>query len=488
MPGVLDTLNPLLSRTAAARAVAALAFPGLVARRDGRFAPSLAANWSTSDGLTWTFHMDRQRRWQDGAAVTSADVAYTLGLVRAADSPVDPAIRQAWQGIHDVAPDADTVILTVTANVGATVLDLATLPILPAHLLAASPVSTLALLPFSSHPVGSGSYRVVAADSQSATLALAAPDDLAPRRVVIAMTSGISDTMTTVATPSAANVEPAAGSVRLMTSGDSAAGAAVVSAALARPIFVFLNIRDATLSDVRVRQALNLAINRQTLIAGPLHAAAVALTGAFSPGQSETVGAADIAPPSVAAAAATLQQDSWVSGGTWRVRQGVPLAVTLLVDDDPGRLAVAQAIAGDWQAVGVQTTVEAVGLDGLLRDFAAPGRFQAALLGVQQRGALPDLATLWHSGGSLNISGWSDPPADAAIDATRAADRDTAHAGYLAFAQRFADQLPAIPLYLPTARYAVQGVLLPIGRRNTQLAINDPADILRNVAQWRAAP
>src|ERR671910_1070360 len=40
--------------------------------------PGLADSWETSDdGLTWTFHLNKDARWHDGRPVTSEDVAYT---------------------------------------------------------------------------------------------------------------------------------------------------------------------------------------------------------------------------------------------------------------------------------------------------------------------------------------------------------------------------------------------------------------------------
>src|SRR5918993_5370880 len=40
--------------------------------------PGLADSWETSDdGLTWTFHLNKDARWHDGKPVTSEDVAYT---------------------------------------------------------------------------------------------------------------------------------------------------------------------------------------------------------------------------------------------------------------------------------------------------------------------------------------------------------------------------------------------------------------------------
>jgi peptide/nickel transport system substrate-binding protein len=46
--------------------------------KDSSPVPGLADSWETSeDGLTWTFHLNKDARWHDGRPVTSEDVAYT---------------------------------------------------------------------------------------------------------------------------------------------------------------------------------------------------------------------------------------------------------------------------------------------------------------------------------------------------------------------------------------------------------------------------
>ncbi len=47
--------------------------------KDSSPAPGLAESWETSDdGLTWTFHLNKDAMWHDGKPVTSEDVAYTF--------------------------------------------------------------------------------------------------------------------------------------------------------------------------------------------------------------------------------------------------------------------------------------------------------------------------------------------------------------------------------------------------------------------------
>ncbi|RME63781.1 MAG: hypothetical protein D6790_04190, partial [Caldilineae bacterium] len=41
--------------------------------------PNLCTSWEVSDdGLTWTFHLDENRKWSDGAPITADDFVFTL--------------------------------------------------------------------------------------------------------------------------------------------------------------------------------------------------------------------------------------------------------------------------------------------------------------------------------------------------------------------------------------------------------------------------
>src|SRR5436190_1140317 len=54
---------------------------GLDAQR--RFIPGLAISWTAShDGLTYEIRLDSKARWENGAPVTSRDVAFTIKHVR----------------------------------------------------------------------------------------------------------------------------------------------------------------------------------------------------------------------------------------------------------------------------------------------------------------------------------------------------------------------------------------------------------------------
>ncbi len=165
----LNSLDPIYLSGANGSAIDALAFSFLLRPRpDGTLVPDIALAEPTlvnggiaRDGRTITYHLRRGVRWQDGAPLTSADVAFTIRALQSPRNTIgsrDPYDRIERVETPDVAtvrvrvrtPDAAIVGLLLTPDTNAA--------ILPSHLLAR--YASLDRVPFASMPVGSGPYRV----------------------------------------------------------------------------------------------------------------------------------------------------------------------------------------------------------------------------------------------------------------------------------------------------------------------------------------
>ncbi|MBD5604016.1 MAG: peptide ABC transporter substrate-binding protein [Candidatus Eremiobacteraeota bacterium] len=165
----LNSLDPIYLSGANGSAIDALAFSFLLRPRpDGTLVPDIALAEPTlgnggiaRDGRTITYHLKRGVRWQDGAPLTSADVAFTIRALQNPRNTIgsrDPYDRIERVETPDVAtlrvrvrtPDAAIVGLLLTPDTNAA--------ILPSHLLAR--YASLDRVPFASMPLGSGPYRV----------------------------------------------------------------------------------------------------------------------------------------------------------------------------------------------------------------------------------------------------------------------------------------------------------------------------------------
>jgi ABC-type transport system substrate-binding protein len=111
----------------------------------------LSESWDVSaDGRTWTFHLREDARWQDGVPVTAEDVAFTADLFN------DPAVTWRSGGATSLEVlDERTVRFQLhrsdwTWNIET---------VYPKHLLEDLDPAEFQSWPFWSDPVGSGAYR-----------------------------------------------------------------------------------------------------------------------------------------------------------------------------------------------------------------------------------------------------------------------------------------------------------------------------------------
>jgi peptide/nickel transport system substrate-binding protein len=267
------------------------------------------------------------------------------------------------------------------------------------------------------------------------------------------------------------------------------------SAAQAGYTAIYLNSTDVLFADAAVRQALSLALDRQTILHDPagLHDQGVPAVSPIPPGSWAYDGTLPRPDYDPERAQQILESASWIDsdGDGVRDRDGKPLQFALATSSDPLLQAIAKQALANWRAVGISTTLETQDQQQALN--ALRGRtYQAALfsVGVPLVGNDPDPYPLWHSsqiegGTKLNFAGFSNAEADGLIDQARQAgpaDLAARRALYQKLQRLFVAEQPVLMLYHPVYSYAVAdpnlgGVQLP------QLIV-EPADRFASLADW----
>src|SRR3989454_2717785 len=128
---------------------------------DEDFQPQLAERWEWDAPTTLVFHLDPRARWQDGRAVTAADVAFTYDAYT--DSLVNSSFRSSLRQIAAVTTrDSLTVVFRFRQRYPEMFYDAVYhMRILPAHLLREVPRDQWRSATFGRSPVGDGPYRFV---------------------------------------------------------------------------------------------------------------------------------------------------------------------------------------------------------------------------------------------------------------------------------------------------------------------------------------
>jgi len=484
--GPIRVLHPLLAVTSQAEVdAAALVFSGLTRRDEkGTIVPDLAERWEISaDGRFYTFFLRRGVRWHDGQAFTAQDVAFTVQATQDPDGCIPPSLAHFWEGVS-VERLGELIIRFGLPEPYAPFFDYTAIGIIPSHALGSGAEARETFL---SHAIGTGPYKV--REQTAAAVVLDAFEGYyGPRRYIQRVVlRSYPDRQSALAALRSGAVDGVGGLTSEDVAGLAGADVAIYRAKRAALELVYLNVRLPYLAERDVRRALLLAIDRRGMVDHILKGYALVANGPLLSGSWAEAKGSDVTLPGYDPdqAAALLDAAGWRMGAGGREKGGTRLELTLVTNDDPERIAMAEEIAHAWTAVGVRTEVQAVGVASLIRDYVVPRSFDALLYGWEALPADPDPYEFWHSSqrgeGGLNFSGLANNRMDEVLEQARqTTDQDVRQRLYQRFQELFVYELPALPLVQPYYIYAISTRV----RGVTIGYISDPSDRFRSMATW----
>ncbi len=270
------SLDPALSTDVPTGRAVSYVFDGLARfTPDAEVVPALAERWETSpDGLTYTFHLRQGVKFHDGSDFTAQDV------VRSWQRVLDPTVRggRGWplypiRGARAYADGSASAISGLQVRDDSTLVVMLDEPFAIFPKLLAMPVAAVvpASTPsdFGENPVGTGPWRFVEWRHDDYLLFArnaeywGTPPAAESLRVRI-----IPEPSTAVAEFESGNVDVLLipeGEVRQWEQTDERS-AQLRSVAALRLFYAAINTTRGPLADERVRQALNLAVDRQTIL------------------------------------------------------------------------------------------------------------------------------------------------------------------------------------------------------------------------------
>ncbi len=479
-----QSINPLLCHTHDVdQDLCHLLFRGLTRLEgNGQIVPDLAEAWSTTpDGLVYTFRLRPNQFWHDGAPVTLDDVLFTIDMMQNPDTPVIPDLAELWRSV-DVERIDERSLRFILDQPFAPFLDYTSVGLLPKHIWEEVAPAELAGHPLNATPVGNGPMKVTEVNAEyirlepnpfytTETPYIAAlefhfyPDYPS---IYTAYTRGELDGISRIL-PSDLPLASEREDLQLFSALESVY------------VSIVLNLNNPSTSffqEKAVRKALYHALDRQTLVASAVAGQGVvadSVMPATNWAHTSDVLQYEYSPDT---ARQLLEAAGWVDSDNDGVREkaGQRLEFILLANDDPIRQALLQQISGYRAEVGIKAMPRTVSFAGLVSDFLAPRRFDAALVTWNISGD-PDPYPLWHSSQATedgqNYGGWQNEEADELlIQARGKVDSEKRKALYGEFQKIFAEEAPALLLYYPAYTYGVSERV-----KNVQIGmLNQPAD------------
>jgi peptide/nickel transport system substrate-binding protein len=255
-------LDPRVGSDAQSEHIDELLFDGLVARDTNfRFTPALAERWEQApDGKALTFHLRDDIRFHDGRVLTARDVVWTINSMR--NGTVISPKGASYASVDTIeAPDARTVVFHLKKPDNFLLTNLST--------------GAMGIVPegsgreFWRHPIGTGPFRFVSQQIDQDVVIEHNPSSwgVKPRldRVRFAV---VPDSITESLELEKGSADVASNSLPLDALSVLAQrpNLAVDAAPGTQIQYLAFNTRDALLKDVRVRQAISCAIDRELII------------------------------------------------------------------------------------------------------------------------------------------------------------------------------------------------------------------------------
>ncbi|MGI5838942.1 MAG: peptide ABC transporter substrate-binding protein [bacterium] len=475
-------LNPLVWRPVDDVDAGSLIFSGLFRRNEANevvpdlaaIIPSAANGGITVDGagMTVIYRLRADVAWHDGAPFTADDVVFTGEACR------DAAAVDTRYGVYAAVTEIQALnAQTVRVRLSRRDIEVTDLfdRIIPAHLLRES--EDMSRDSFSRSPVGTGPFRFTAwtprdrivLRANSAYYGEGPYLDAIIFELLPDATAGLNALKT--------------GQIDLCPHLDpgQTAGLAETYGVNLHPLpsrrLDALVFRSGSLADIRVRQAMAAALDRDDLVAMAYNGFGRA-AGGFRP---EDV--ADGAARNLARSAQLLSEAGWQPGEDGiRTRYGVRLRVGCIVAaGDAVQEQAAEQMAAQMREAGIEfvpiplaTTEYTAAING--------GTFETALIQYDLPAEF-DPYRLWHSSqvppAGQNYGRFRNTQIDLQLKEARAlADPAVREQEYEAIRMEVAEALPAIPLVFPAAVDAAGGRLQNYRPGET--------DRLWNAAQWRA--
>lgn len=387
----------------------------------------LVASWQISaDQRTITFKLKPNLKWADNKPLTSADVLFTWQAVTA-EKTASPYASDFQLVKQAKTPDPLTFSVTYDQAYAPALDSWAGLQILPKHLLAGQDLHTTA---FARNPVGSNYYKLDSwAHGENLKLSRNNNSVLGQARIDKLITRIIPDN-------SAQFLELMADNIDLMGL-DPIKYSRIVPArpelqqklALYKELgnsytYMGFNLKHKPFDDVRVRRAINYAIDKQEIIDGVYLGLGINVASPYKPGTRWSNPNLSPYPYDPAKARALLKEAGFVdtNGDGILERDGKPFAFEIVTNQNKEREKSAVLIQRRLKDVGIDVKIRAIEWASFISRFIKTGDFDVVLLGWGL-GLDPDQYNIWHSSqqapGQFNFIGYNNPAIDKLLEQGR---------------------------------------------------------------------
>jgi len=478
------TLVPILASDGASSQICGLIFNGLVKYdKDLFLVGDLARSWEVlENGLVIIFHLKEGIKWQDGIEFTAADVEFTYQCL------INPNIRTPYSGdfekVNSFEVIDDYTIRITYKEAFSPGLASWGMGIMPKHLLKDEDLNKTY---FSLKPIGTGPYKLLSWKTQESIV-------LESNKEYFEGSPYIDKCVFRIIPDSVTMF------LELLNKGIDYMGLTALQYAKQTDTGFFekeynkfryqgfsftymaYNLKDPKFSDLRIRQAINYAVDRQELIDGVLLGMGTECTGPFA--NRSWAYNKDIKPVvfNPEKSLELLKQAGWSlnKNGILEKENQVFKFTIITNQGNDERKRAAEIIQKRLSKIGMQVKIKIVEWSAFINEFVNKRKFETLLLGWSLS-LDPDIYDIWHSSktktGEFNFISYNNPQVDMLLEqGRREFDQDKRKQIYNSIHEIIYNEQPYLFLYNPDS--------LPVISSRFQGIEIAPAGISYNFIKW----
>lgn len=394
--------------------------------KSGDYVPYLAESWQASaDGLTWTFKLKPGVKFHNGDPVTAADWVYSIARSKEAQGGLSGFLLRSVERAEAV--DEQTLALILAKPYAALLYSLAVATVTPVSQAAVEAAGD----EYGRMPVGVGPFKVKEWVTGSRVLLERNPDfawgpahaQTGPPNLEAIEFRILPEAATVLAGLDAGEIDVASvlakDAQRLVDGGSFQLFQTELTGI---PSFVQMKLNEAPFTDLRVRQALNYAVDREALIKVAVQGYGSPMVAPLTPADIGYAAAAHANGYTfdLAKAQALMSEAGYEDRDGDGIREGSDgqaLQFTIKTTPDPEVVRTAEVLKEQFKALGWELTIEQMEAGAFYGEVCSPEPPSLAVMGMSF-GEL-DLLGVYRSDAVGCVGNPQDPDVDALIDLTR---------------------------------------------------------------------
>lgn len=477
--GIPRFINPLLASSDADRDMTELVYSGLLrVDENGNLIPDLASKYEISEnGLEYTVTLKEGIYFHDGTPITADDIVFTVQ--KAQDSIIKSPKRATWEDVK-IEKISDNQVKFVLKNQYAPFLVNLTMGILPKHIWKSIDSEQFPFSQFNIEPIGSGPYKVSNIKRNSGGLlvyyelepfnrfALGKPHI---EKIIVRFYSNEKNMTEAYNRGDISDMN----SISPFTAENIKSKTNIVETPLPRVYAVFFNQnQNQVLANKEVRQALDIATDRERIISEILSGYGQPIYGPIPPGLANGLGEitreeATSTEARIAEAKAILTKAGWKlnSDGVMEKKnlkspKKAPQVLSFTISTNnisSDLLNTAKLLKEMWEKIGAKVEIKVYEGSDLYQASIRPRKFDALLFGEVINRDL-DFFAYWHSSQrndpGYNVAMYTNSTVDKLLDDARKTQNfETRVEKYKKFETEIVKDIPAIFLYSPDFIYVL---------------------------------